>query len=94
MICESYDDKGNAILYKYKSEDNQNINRAAPQEQNRLSSNQFAQRYLKHILYGNQQPNRDENWHATDPSTLPDDTWMFEVVFDYGEHDLTAPTTK
>ena len=38
-----------------------------------------AQRYLKRIVYGNQQPG--------DPSA-----WLFEVVFDYGEHDKKTPT--
>ncbi|MGH8547892.1 MAG: SpvB/TcaC N-terminal domain-containing protein [Methylococcales bacterium] len=36
LICESYYDKGNAILYEYKSEDDKNVNRSAPQEKNRL----------------------------------------------------------
>ena len=45
-----------------------------------------ANRYLKRIQYGNRQPNRNAaTWLALDPSALPNDTWMFEVVFDYGE---------
>src|SRR5215475_12137636 len=36
LICESYDDKGNAILYEYKREDDKNVDRTAPQEKNRL----------------------------------------------------------
>jgi len=47
LICESYDDKGNAIFYRYKPEDDANVDRAAPHERNRLIANQFAQRYLK-----------------------------------------------
>src|SRR5262249_16374671 len=46
LICESYDDKGNAILYRYKQEDNTNIDAAASYERNRLNS-EFSQRYLK-----------------------------------------------
>ena len=30
LICESYDDKGNAILYRYKPEDDAGIDRNAP----------------------------------------------------------------
>jgi Salmonella virulence plasmid 65kDa B protein len=43
--------------------------------------------YLKRIKYGNRKPNRDATtWQATDPTQLPADTWMFEVVFDYDEN--------
>ena len=87
LICESYDDKGNAILYRYKPEDDANIDQTAPYERNRLISKQFAQRYLKNIRYGNRTPRE-----AGEDLSLRDD-WLFEVVFDYGEHDEAAPTT-
>ncbi len=87
LICESYDDKGNAILYRYKPEDDASIDRAAPQERNRLIANQFPQRYLKNIHYGNRTPR-----HAGEDLASRAD-WLFEVVFDYGEHDEAAPTT-
>lgn len=88
LICESYDDKGNAIFYEYKSEDDQKVNRSAPHENNRLTTNQFAQRYLKSIKYGNRTPREsgEELAKRTD--------WLFEVIFDYDEHDATAPTTQ
>lgn len=88
LICQSFDDKGNAIVYKYAAEDSSNVDLAQPQEFNRSNANgalRTAQRYLKRIKYGNRQPNRDADWTATDPAELPDSTWMFEVVFDYGE---------
>jgi Salmonella virulence plasmid 65kDa B protein/Insecticide toxin TcdB middle/N-terminal region/Insecticide toxin TcdB middle/C-terminal region len=99
LICESYDDKGNAILYRYKREDNTDIDRympednpdidpVAPQERNRLTAKQFPQRYLKNILYGNRTPRQ-----VDEDLTLRDD-WLFEVIFDYGEHDEAAPTTE
>ncbi|MFH0344934.1 MAG: SpvB/TcaC N-terminal domain-containing protein [Chromatiales bacterium] len=88
LICESYDDKGNAILYEYKSEDDKNVNRSAPQEKNRLTSNQFAQRHLKRIKYGNQTPRES----GEDLAKHTD--WLFEVIFDYGDHDAAVPTTK
>ena len=67
FICESYDDKGNAILYRYKQEDNTdidrympegdpNIDRVATQEKSADLTKQFAQRYLKNIQYGNRTP--------------------------------------
>ncbi len=83
LICESYDDKGNAIIYQYAAENDKNIDRAQANERNRMRT---ANRYLKCIKYGNRTPNRDATtWQATDPTQLPNDTWMFEVVFDYGE---------
>jgi RHS repeat-associated protein len=88
LICESYDDKGNAILYRYKSEDDAGIDRTASHERSRLTSKQFAQRYLKNIRYGNRTPRE-----VGKDLALRDD-WLFDVVFDYGEHDGAAPTTK
>jgi RHS repeat-associated protein len=86
LICESYDDKGNAILYRYKPEDNTNIDAAAPYERNRLIA-KFSQRYVKNIQYGNATPRR------ADEDLLLRRDWLFEVVFDYGEHGADAPTT-
>jgi hypothetical protein len=90
LICQSYDDKGNAIVYEYAAENDDDVDRTKVNERNRLRT---ANRYLKRIKYGNRVPNRDATtWQATDPTSLPDDTWMFEVVFDYGEHDEQTPT--
>jgi RHS repeat-associated protein len=83
LICQSYDDKGNAIVYRYAEEDDQSVDFSRANERNRLRG---ANRHLKRILYGNRLPNRNiANWKAYDPAELPDDTWMFEVVMDYGE---------
>src|SRR5207245_1987687 len=42
--------------------------------------------HLKRIKYGNRKPNRNATtWQATDPVQLPNETWMFEVVFDYDQ---------
>jgi RHS repeat-associated protein len=83
LICQSYDDKGNAIVYKYKAENSDGIDLAQVHEKNRTSLGRSANRYPKNILYGNRMPSRDLDWNATDPAQLPDSTWMFEVVFDY-----------
>ena len=87
LICQSYDDKGNAIVYHYARE-NDDVDRTQANERNRVRT---ANRYLKRIQYGNRVPNRDAtNWQATDPTQLASDTtWMFEVVFDYGEGHYT-----
>src|SRR4051794_19158765 len=44
LICESYDDKGNAAVYEYAAENDKNIDRAQANERNRVRS---ANRYLK-----------------------------------------------
>lgn len=85
LLEESFDDKGNVIVYEYKQENADNIDRSLPQEKNRLANGaDFANRYLKYIKYGNKNP-----YKPTDPS-LPNE-WFFQVVFDYGEHDLEKP---
>jgi hypothetical protein len=95
LICQSYDDKGNAIVYEYVAENDENIDRTQANERNRLRT---ANRYLKRIRYGNRTPNRGATtWQATDPAQLPNDTWMFEVVFDYDEdhyEDLDLDPTR
>ena len=88
LICQSYDDKGNAIVYEYAAENDDNIDLSQVNERNRVRS---ANRYLKTIRYGNRQPLLID---PTQPSfrqahvPAPDYSnagWMFEVVFDYGE---------
>jgi hypothetical protein len=83
LICQSYDDKGNAIVYEYAEEDDRSVDRSQANERNRTRT---ANRYLKRIKYGNRTPNRHiATWQVNDPAELPDETWMFEVVFDYEE---------
>ena len=75
LICESYDDKGNAMTYEYVPENDSNVNQAQANERHRERS---ANRYLKRIHYGNQ-TSRLIQPDLTDPE------WLFEVVFDYSE---------
>jgi RHS repeat-associated protein len=86
LICESYDDKGNGIWYKYKAENSDGVITAQAHERNRTTKSRSSNRYLKRIKYGNQTPRQPNE----DLSLRTD--WMFEVVFDYGEHHLTDPT--
>ncbi len=79
LICESHDDKGNATLYKYKPDDSAGIDLSQVHEKNRSPEIRGTYRYLKRILYGNTVS------HLVKPD-LSDMTWLFEVVFDYGEH--------
>ncbi|HET9700225.1 MAG TPA: SpvB/TcaC N-terminal domain-containing protein, partial [Burkholderiales bacterium] len=89
LICETCDDKGNAAVYSYQREDGAGIDRSAPFEANRLSPDSHANTYLKRIRYGNIEPFiptldvAGAGWIAPDADP---DAWMFEVVFDYGDH--------
>jgi hypothetical protein len=56
LICETYDDNGNVVSYRYKAEDSGGIDLSAPQERNRSDASRSAQRYLKRIRYGNRTP--------------------------------------
>lgn len=97
LICETRDDRGNAVLYEYKPEDGAGIDLAQAHERNRGSSDdarRAANRYLKRIRYGNQTPLLDSG--GMRPVFLPGSQaesvgWMFELVLDYGEHDPAAP---
>ncbi len=78
LLERSEDAFGNVIVYEYVAEDLANVP-ARPAEIHRLGGDaRVANRYLKRIRYGNTTPS-DEG------------TCVFEVVFDYGEHDLTRP---
>ncbi|VVO04135.1 hypothetical protein PS710_02909 [Pseudomonas fluorescens] len=108
LIGQSHDDKGNVIVYGYKPEDTARIfedaagNRLAKaHERNRTDASRSAQRYLKRIRYGNRSPyfpalKDDATWpEPRDASALDaSNAWLFEVVFDYGEHDANAPTPR
>jgi RHS repeat-associated protein len=99
LICQSYDDKGNVLVYDYKPEDSAGLDLAQAHERNRNDNTRSAQRYLKSIRYGNYSPYSPElKPHAAWPEPPgvndPDASknWLFEVVFDYGEGDPDAPT--
>lgn len=81
LICESYDDKGNAIVYEYAAENGHNVDLAQAHERNRIRT---ANRYVQRIKYGNRVS------RLVQPD-LRQAEWLFEVVFDYGDHDVDAP---
>ena len=53
LICESRDDKGNAIVYEYRNENTDGVELSQAHERNRTASIRSANRYLKRIKYGN-----------------------------------------
>jgi RHS repeat-associated protein len=88
-ICESHDDKGNVSSYIYAREDSSGVNASQAHEKNRTDLARSANHYLKRILYGNRTP-----YFPTSVSDAPPvgrDAWLFELVFDYGEHDPDLP---
>jgi RHS repeat-associated protein len=87
LICQSHDDRGNLIRFSYKPENSVGVDVAAPHESHRAPATRSANRYLKSIRYGNRAPYR--------PGGPGEDReWLFEVVFDYGEHDRNRPTPQ
>jgi RHS repeat-associated protein len=101
LICEMRDDKGNAVLYRYKPEDGLGVDLSQAHERNRgpqEDTRRRANRYLKRIHYGNRTPLLDNTGRRprvldkTQVDTqIANAEWMFEVVFDYGEHDGAVP---
>jgi len=91
LLDASVDDRGNAVVYGYKAEDDANVPASAHEAGRQVTAN----RYLKRIRYGNIVP---VNWPAgpqlLDTAAAEPAAWHFEVVFDYGEHDPVAPTPE
>ena len=90
MICETSDDKGNIVIYNYKQEDSTGVDLTQANERNRTLASRSAKWYLKYVYYGNRTPYFPD-LTAQAPVALPTD-WCFQLVFDYGEHDLANPT--
>jgi hypothetical protein len=98
LICETRDDRGNAVLYRYKADDGVGVATDNAHERNRGPQNDFrrtANRYLKRIQYGNRTPLLDAAGRRPRLLTraqVNNANGMFEALFDYGEHNATAPT--
>ena len=93
LICRSFDDKGNAIIYEYAAENGVSVDMTRPNERNRRRT---ANRYLKRVNYGNRRPlllGPDApglRLSHTASMDLDNAGWMFEVVFDYGDENYMA----
>lgn len=98
LISETRDDKGNAILYEYKPENGLGVDLALAHQRNRGAvedKRRQTNRYLKRIKYGNRIPLLTSDGKR--PVLLANEKlqnagWMFELVFDYGEHSAVSPT--
>ena len=82
LLSKCYDDKGNVIYYEYKAENLENVDLSLSYESKKTKH--LNQKYLKRILYGNTVPYEDTSSWTTQ------NKWLFEVVFDFGEHTTSA----
>jgi RHS repeat-associated protein len=95
----SFDDKGNCTHFIFKEENLDNV-KPALHEKNRLNGTAlFTNSHLKRIRYGNRQAfypdyvEHPENTAAIYDTRLPADlVFLFEAVFDYGEHAANRST--
>lgn len=100
LICESRDDKGNAIFYEYRCDDGAGVDLSLASERNRgeyTDSRRATNRSLKRIFYGNRKSLLNDVSHR--PPLLTQDQrsaieWMFEVVCDYDDHDPVSPKPR
>lgn len=76
LLESSTDARGNVIVYDYRSENDEHV----PGDVDERDRARGAQRYLHKVRYGPY-----ENPSGGDKS------WHFELVFDYGERDFSAP---
>ena len=93
LICRSFDDKGNAIVYDYAEENGENVDLDLANERHRERS---ANRYLQRIRYGNRVPllfdpaKPDLRKPHVEQHDVDAAQWMFSLVFDYGEGRYTG----
>lgn len=88
----SFDDKGNCILFTYKTENSDNVPPSL-YEKNRLNGRAaFTNNYLKTVRYGNLTPyyaDAEQPYAPVIP--LPEEVFLFQLLFDYGEHTTNEP---
>ncbi len=90
----SYDNQGNCILYEYKQENLEQVLNEV-YEKNRINGlASFSNTYLKHIKYGNHTPYFPAPSNLFDPILPLEDSYFFQLTFDYGEHPMDAPTPE
>ncbi len=95
LICATYDDRGNAVIYDYTGENDAGVDAERPDERHRQRT---ANRYLRRVRYGNRRPmlldldtpsGRRSHLEALDAESAD---WMFEVLFDYGNEPTPGET--
>ncbi|KAL5349644.1 hypothetical protein ACLOAV_004674 [Pseudogymnoascus australis] len=84
LASQTYDDKGNVMVFEYKAENSECVNTEASHEFYRTARNRTVMRYLKRVKYGNRISRLVQR-------ISPNSEWMFELVFDYGDHQSKWP---
>ncbi|MDK1377244.1 MULTISPECIES: SpvB/TcaC N-terminal domain-containing protein [unclassified Sinorhizobium] len=87
----SFDDKGNAVVYRYKSENAEGVDPTRISESHRIEkdgTSLVSGSYLESVLYGNLRPffaDRELNyWRSVESLILPNkDQWQFQIFYDY-----------
>ena len=105
LICESHDDKGNVIVYGYKARRLGADLRGRSATSLPRPTNATARRVALGAALPQAHPLRQPRALLPDARRRRrlarasgcrradgSDAWLFEVVFDYGEHDADAPT--
>jgi RHS repeat-associated protein len=87
LLEATFDSLGHATFYEYKQEDLSGVSTSDPAEASRFIS-QPANCYLKRVHYGNRTPLATRDPAYADLTAL---SWLFELVFDYGEHTTNLP---
>ena len=87
LISMSFDNKGNVICYEYKGEDGVGVPSKVYEKNREINAN----RYIKRIKYGNRTPFTPSSVPVSPLSGDLINDFMFEAVFDYGEHDDNTP---
>ncbi len=85
LLERTFDNKGNVLVYEYKPEDLVNVERTI-YEKNRNIANATAQKHLKRVKYGNTAM-YSSPMNAPIAAIPAANEWMFELIFDYGEHE-------
>lgn len=98
LISQTRDDRGNAIIYNYRRDDNIGVDILAAHQSSRGpldDDRRTINRYLKRIRYGNRVPMLDAAGKRPTTVTggaIANAKWMFELVVDYGDHNAATPT--
>ncbi|HLG55465.1 MAG TPA: SpvB/TcaC N-terminal domain-containing protein [Vicinamibacterales bacterium] len=99
LLCETRDDKGNAVVYDYQAEVGTDVDLSQAHEQQRGAANDSSRtsnRYINRIRYGNAATLLDSGTSRRPPflsqQAIDETRWMFELAFDYGEPDPEHPS--
>ncbi len=96
----SFDDKGNCMLFHFKDEDLALVSHDVHEANRHKTPLPFVNRYLKRVYYGNKTAfypgyvanatDFDAIYNTPNPAVAD---FLFELVFDYGEHKPATPPT-